>query len=226
MNVALIILIIVILVLVLYLVYYVGFSTQVLADLNDSVDNKSYPAPIANKDIVNPRATSFTYSTWVYVNNWSSGPKEICNAKIDGGESKFRIYLASTSPTLYADIYTTAPTDKTRTISITNNFPVQRWVYVVISVEGSVVDCYLDGKLIKSQQLQFLPDMAGLYDIKYGKFDAFLTKFKRVATPTDPQTVWNNYMAGNGFANNNSPAYGFSFVVTKDQSPIAKYQYK
>jgi hypothetical protein len=223
MNVALIILIIVILVLVLYLVYYVGFSTQVLYDLNPN--STSYPSEIANKDIVNPNSTSFTYSTWVYVNNWSSGEKTICISKEDSAV-KFRLYLDSTSPTLYAEISTTAQTDPKKRVSITNNFPVQRWVYIVISVEGSVVDCYLDGKLIKSQQLQYLPDMSGKYTIGYGKFDAFLTKFQRIASPTDPQTVWNNYMAGNGFANNNSPAYGFSFVVTKDQSPIAKYQYK
>ena len=219
MNVALIILIIVILVLVLYLVYYVGFSAQTLIDLNKS------NATIANTDITNPTSTSFTYGVWAYVNNWTSGIKEICRAQVNS-DVKFRIYLDSTSPTLKADIFTTDSSAPTKTISITNNFPVQRWVYIVVSVEGSVVDCYLDGKLVKSQQLNFLPNMSGAYSISYGSFDAFLTKFSRIATPSDPQTVWNNYMAGNGFAASAGPAYGFSFVVTKDQAPIAKYQYQ
>jgi hypothetical protein len=142
------------------------------------------------------------------------------------GTNKFRVYLDSTSPTLKADIYTTDTSAPTKTVTITNNFPVQRWVYIVISVEGSVVDCYLDGKLVKSQQLQFLPSIGSEYTIVYGQFDAFVTKFSRIATPSDPQKVWNNYMAGNGFNAAAGPAYGFSFVVTKDQAPIAKYQYQ
>jgi hypothetical protein len=221
MNVALIILIIVILVLVLYLVYYVGFSAQTLIDLN-----KSNPV-ITTDNITNPTSTSFTYGMWVYVNNWSSGVKEIVKAQLpNNGATKVRVYLDSDSPTLKTDIYTTDNSAPTKTVTITNNFPIQRWVYIVISVEGSVVDCYLDGKLVKSQQLQFLPNMSGDYTIGYGSFNAYLTKFYRIASPSDPQTVWNNYMAGNGFNANAGPAYGFSFVVTKDQAPIAQYQYQ
>jgi hypothetical protein len=68
--------------------------------------------------------------------------------------------------------------------------------------------------------------MSGPYDISYGTFDAYLTKFSRIASPTDPQSVWTSYMAGNGFSATSGPAYGFSFVLTKDQAPIAKYQYQ
>jgi hypothetical protein len=217
MNPALIILIIIIVVIVVYVVYYAWFSTGTLIDLNKSNET------ILNKNITNPAATSFTYGMWVYVNNWSSGVKEIVKAQ-NAGTTKFRVYLDSAKPTLNVDIYTTA---KTQTVvSITNNFPIQRWVYIVVSVEGSVVDCYLDGKLVKSQQLNYLPDMSGPYDISYGTFDAFLTKFSRIASPTDPQSVWTSYMAGNGFSATSGPAYGFSFVLTKDQAPIAKYQYQ
>jgi len=198
----------------------VGFSAQTLIDLN-----KSNP-PIANDSIVNPPSTSFTYGMWVYVNNWSPGIKEIIKAANSDNSVKFRIYLDSNSPTLNVDIYTTDPTSSTKTVLITNNFPIQRWVYIVVSVEGSVVDCYLDGKLVKSQQLTYLPNMGTTYTIQYGRFDAYLTKFYRNASPSDPQTVWSNYMAGNGFSANYGPGYGFSFVLTKDQAPIAKYEYQ
>lgn len=221
MNVALIILIIVILVLVLYLIYYVGFSSQILIDLNKS------NASIAFADIKNPANTSFTYSTWIYINNWSTSSKVICMAQKPSAETKFRLYLDNNQPILKADIYTTDPdsTKKTKTLQVTNNFPIQRWVYVVISVNDAIIDCYLDGKLVKSQQLQYLPDMNGDYSISHGVFDAFLTKFYRISTPTDPQTVWNSYLSGNGFSNY-GPSYGFSFAVTKDQTPIVKYQYQ
>jgi hypothetical protein len=171
---------------------------------------------------------------WLYVNNWNSNSiKEIVVAK--SGTSPnitnvFRIYLEASIPTLKVDILTTdsltATTTPTKTVTVTNNFPIQRWVYIVISVEGLIVDCYLDGKLVKSQQLSKLPDMSSSYDINYGSMDGFLTMFSRVASPRDPQSVWNSYMAGNGFSPNYGAAYGFNFVLTKDQSPIAKYEYK
>jgi hypothetical protein len=219
MNVALIILIIVILILVLYLVYYVGFSSQILIDLNKS------NASIAFADIKNPANTSFTYGMWIYINNWKTSAKVICEARKTDAETKFKLYLDNNQPILKADIYTTDATTRTKTVQITNNFPIQRWVYIVVSVNDAIIDCYLDGKLVKSQQLQYLPDMAGDYGINYGQFDAFLTKFSRISTPTDPQTVWNSYMAGNGFSNY-GPSYGFTFAVTKDQTPIMKYQYQ
>jgi hypothetical protein len=223
MNVALIILIIVILVIVLYLVYYVSASSQVLLDLNKT------NAPITTDDILKPTSTSFTYSMWVYVNNWTTGSsKVICNAYVanDAGR-RFKLYLDNNKPILNVDILTTdTGASPIKTVQITNNFPIQRWVYIAVSVEGPIVDCYLDGKLVKSQQLTYLPKMDGSYTINYGVFDAYLTKFLRIATSTDPQTVWNNYLAGNGFSSNSGPAYGFSFVLTKDQAPVAQYKYQ
>jgi len=223
MNVALIILIIVILLIGLYFIYYVGFSAQTVFDLTKSNTN------IANKDIVKPATTSFSYGMWLYVNNWNStSQKEIIVAKTSAATPTkvFRIYLEATIPTLKVDILTKGSASPTKTVTVTNNFPIQRWVYIVISVEGLIVDCYLDGKLVKSQQLANLPNMDSAYDINYGSIDGFLTMFSRVASPKDPQSVWNSYMAGNGFSPNYGAAYGFNFVLTKDQSPIAKYEYK
>ena len=63
------------------------------------------------------------------------------------------------------------------------------------------------------------------FQINFGSFDAFLTKFSRTAGATDPQTVWNEYMAGNGYESKMAPSYGFEFSVNKDKDIIAKYKY-
>lgn len=227
MNVALIILIIVILVFALYIIYYVGFSSASLIDLSKAT------VTIPNKDITNPTSTSFTYGLWLYVNNWTGGSKEIVKAettkKINGivtPITRIKIYLAENMPTLKVDIGNPNAETTPSTIVVTNNFPIQRWVYIVVSVEGSVVDCYLDGKLVKSQNLRHLPNTGGQYSISYGLFDAYMTLFSRIADPTDPQTVWNTYMAGNGFSPSIGPAIGFKFQLTKDKKEIAKYVYE
>jgi hypothetical protein len=42
-------------------------------------------------------------------------------------------------------------------ILITDNYPIQKWCYIVISVDSAFIDCYLDGKLVLSQKT-YLPN--------------------------------------------------------------------
>ena len=39
------------------------------------------------------------------------------------------------------------------TIEVVNNFPLQKWVYILISYDNNICDIYLDGKMVKSVQL-------------------------------------------------------------------------
>jgi hypothetical protein len=218
MNIALIILLIIILVLVLYLLFYVQGGKSSLTNMNKDT------MVITNKDIVNPMSVRSSYSMWLYVNSWSSVKKIICSAGVTGSANVFELYLDANTPTLKCDIRTAS--GAIESVSVTNNFPVQRWVYIVISIDGKIVDCYLDGKLIKSQQLQNLSDMPKDYNITSGAFDAYLTTFYRKPAASDPQTVWSNYMSGNGYTSNNLMSdYGFSFSVTKDNREIVGYKY-
>jgi hypothetical protein len=223
MNVALIILLIAILVITAYLIYFLGFASQKVIDLNES------SSTIANKDISNPKSTSFTYSVWIYINNWSNKEKVIVQASSMSDSTttnNMKIYLDNTTPSLSVAITTTASNNPDNTITVTNNFPIQRWVLVMVSVEGSIVDCYLDGKLVKSKQLDALPKVDNSYDIKFGRFDAYITKFYRIPKASDPQTAWNTYMGGNGLGTKIGPDIGFDFTLTKDKKPIAHYQYQ
>jgi len=226
MNATGLLLIVLILVIVFYAIYYVYNNAQTLYNLNDAT------AAIPYDKINDPQATRYSYKLWVFVNSWGPNQKVIINP---GGESNnpsnLKLYLDANTPTLNCDILTTDTTAPTKTVVITNNFPIQRWVYIVVSVDGTVVDCYLDGKLIRSADLGYpskLDNASGAlknFTIKFGRFDAFLTKFSRISGATDPQTVWNEYMSGNGYESKLTPSYGFEFSVNKDKDVIAKYKY-
>ena len=217
MDAIVVILVILIVILIVYLIYYTTKPKKTLINLN--VGN----TPILHKDIVNPPSVRFSYKTWVYVNSWNTLEKVICSSSVGKESPLFKLYLDNTTPTLNCS-FTTA--DSTNVLTISNNFPIQRWVYIIVSVDGQVVDCYLDGKLVKSQQLTSMPKVDGKYDINYGNFDAFLTLFSKTNTATDPQSAWNEYMSGNGFSSISSiPAYGFNVSVTKDKKEIAQYSY-
>ena len=222
-----ILLIILVLVLVFYAIYYVYNSTQTLYNLNDKTPE------IAFDKITYPQSTRYSYKMWIFVNSWSNAQKVIINPSgADGSPSNLKLYLDASSPTLKCDILTTDPgANPTKQVVITNNFPLQRWVYIGVSVDGSIVDCYIDGKLIRSADLGFPSDLTNAsaasknLTIRFGQFDAFLTKFSRINGATDPQTAWNEYMSGNGYESKLAPSYGFQFSVNKDKDIIASYKY-
>jgi hypothetical protein len=227
MNATGLLLIVLVFVIVFYAIYYIYNNAQTLYNLNTATPEIPYDK------INDPQSTRYSYKMWVFVNSWGANQKVIIQPSgANGSPSNLKLYLDASTPTLNCDILTTDTTTPTKSVVITNNFPIQRWVYIVVSVDGSVVDCYLDGKLIRSADLGYPSKMDNAskannnnFTIKFGVFDAFLTKFSRIAGATDPQTVWNEYMSGNGYESKLAPSYGFEFSVNKDKDIIAKYKY-
>lgn len=200
MNITVIALGVVVIVLLYFL--FKMFYNQVVGI--DKKYLKEGPTTIDSKKITNNRSTRYNYSTWVYVNTWDNTKYKVLMYKSNaGGSEEFKLYLDQSSPQLKVAIRT----DSLEYITITDNFPVQKWVYVIVSVDNQIVDCYLDGKLVTSKKLAKPLATPGDDPITIGdsnKPDIYLVSPKREATPMDPQTAWNNYLRGNGMGRTNS----------------------
>jgi len=193
---------IIIVVLIYFLYKYFTTSTATLGSLVDLSKTNLDTAFTAAKDLKDPSTTRYSYGLWLYIDTWNtSSDKTIFYRKsTDNTKYDIRLYLDTSSPTLKCDFHIdTTDTNKTDTITITTNFPIQKWVYITVSVDNKIIDCYIDGKLVTSQQLKGnLVAQNSNAPIHVGKFNAHLAKFQRTNAPTDPQTVWSNYSAGNG----------------------------
>jgi hypothetical protein len=219
----------IIVVLLFYILYrfFLLKSTELTptANLNGANDNINI--------INNSTSLRYAYGIWVYVNSWDANTTDkIIFARNDNIELK----LAADSPTLICSV-AMSDTDKTlKPIEITNNFPLQKWVYIVVSVDGQYIDTYIDGKLVKSGRMYgttvsstAIPN--GSFDsgtvVKLGTgWDAHVAKFTHWSEPVDPQTVWTNYMDGNGQSGtmkNFISSYGIDFTVLKDNVEQTKY---
>ena len=194
MNYTTVILFVVIVILVYILYKY--FTTSV-STLSTSASLK-----ISNPEITkltNPTATRYAYGIWVFVNTWDTS-----NTKTIFSRGKnIKVYLDTNTPTLYCDM--TLADESIQKITITTNFPIQKWTYITINVDGQFVDCYLDGKLVVSTKLNgvaMTPRDSASSDAPVvlgntgGGFDAFVAGFENWASPIGPQEVWNAYMAG------------------------------
>jgi hypothetical protein len=177
--------------------------------------NKTYTA-ISSDDLTNPKSNRFSYCLWVYVNTWNTNFKKlICNSG-DPNNPILSLTLGTTNPSLDVVAENNTP------MRITDNFPIQKWVHIVISVDSNVVDCYLDGKLVVSKQMTNIQQIPSKYSINFGNFDAFLTGFEYISTALNPQEVWNKYMAGNGYAGGK---YGVNLSITKDDAVVSQVSY-
>jgi hypothetical protein len=235
----------IILVIVLWLLYSNLMAKTSVAEVQTYL--RSMPASIPITNLTNGNSTSFYYAIWIYVNNLNNGPSTGVTQRMPSSLSdstKNRdpktlanniFYLADSQNQAYLSLDVTSSTLLNTSIllnntnnslvqyDITPNFPLQRWEYVIISVNQNFLDLYLDGKLIKSANLGQNPKLPSDNTtsppaIYFGNGDIYIAGFKRVANAIDPQTAWNQYLNGSGVTKTNFN-YGLSMQISKNNTP-------
>ena len=209
--------IVIILIYLLY-VFYIKQSDTLVSTA--SLTGSNPPITTLNSG----QSVNYAYAIWIYVQEWSS-----TNTKtIFQRDNNIKVYLDATTPTLFCDI--TLDPSGVQTITVTNNFPIQKWVYLVISANNTVIDAYLDGKLINSTQLTSSPRspaIAATSPMNLGSgFNAYISGFNSWGSPLGPQQVWNNYMSGNGTSaiSRYFSSYSVDLTVSKDNVEQNSYR--
>lgn len=139
-------------------------------------------------------------SIWFYIKKWVDGTKVIVFKKVDNilfnvefktGTNTIRIFPTSgqSNPDLDCEI---------------SDFPLQKWVNLIVSFNGSAMDVYVDGKLVKSCVVNLgsklnETDTIVLGDSTKNQDDiGFITNVKLKASPIAPQEAWDIYSQGFG----------------------------
>ena len=230
----------IILAIVVILLFYILYrffmlkSTELTQTANLLDSNPSIP--IENK----PTSTRYSYGIWIYVNSWDSSKEKTIFERTNN----IKLYFAPTAPILKCDITmdngSSDGAAPTTTLEITDNFPLQKWVHIVTSVDNQYLDAYLDGKLIKSGRLyseavtgtapspESTPKTPADQAMTIGggtNYDAYIAKFNHWSLPLDPQTVWSIYKEGNGQGGMNDyiSSYGIDLSILKDNVEQSKY---
>ena len=126
--------------------------TSPIVAANTGIRIHSDNFPTTNKG----KGVTFSTSMWMYVNN----------IKFNGGvdkdilrKGKFRLYMDSNTNDLHLDIPVYPVMSSETTVDYTmerltiEDFPLQKWVNVVITVDSRTVDVWLNGRLYRSIQL-------------------------------------------------------------------------
>jgi hypothetical protein len=212
----------IILVVIVYILYKVidekGRSIAGKMDLT----SKQNGVPLKNTGKAD--STRYYIGAWLYVNSLN-GTKTIYS--IGPSDTPFlKVEITDTAQLQYS-IKNGDATTAYATRIIMNNFPLQKWVYVVISVDNNVVDLYIDGKLISSHKIDPTPtQISEGSDINFGIVNAFLAKMEREPKPMDPSYAWSKYMEGNGgnYFSRMLSNYGGTLTLTKNDMDVREFQ--
>jgi hypothetical protein len=125
------------------------YLTNTATTLSPTADFTKAVPTITGDSLVGATNLSYAHGVWLYVQNWDPSVEKTIFYR----PNNIKLYLDSNTPTLKCDIaMQDGSPEPTKTILITNNFPLQKWVYIIVSVDNQFVDVYLDGKLVISQQ--------------------------------------------------------------------------
>ena len=199
MNFLVILLSVLLIVVIIYMIYTSIYGTTLISK---EVDMKDKIADISASSLTKPDAVRYSYNVWIYIDKPIVGNRRIFNRRNDLG-----LFINGTSSILSMKLYRrigTNNTSNTTSYQISNNFPLQKWTLITISIDNSTIDMYLDGKLVKSvidtvegNGRKHSPDNTS--DISFGVISGtYMSKFSRVLSPSNPQTAWNLYMEGSG----------------------------
>jgi hypothetical protein len=244
-NVLIIILCIIILVWVLYYIYTTWFSGKnTLTSTTVNLNSKPPPLPILVTTLTNPQSTKYAYGIWIYVNTWDTNINKVIFSRyndillyldkvtgflkcaVNSSQTPFYTSAQTTDVVMDPEMLSSTYKSTNNFVTVTNNFPLQTWVYIVVNVNNSAVDIYLNGKMVKSLQIdQVMPDKTS--NIFYGNgYDAVVSGFTRWSTPVDPNMVWNTYVNGTN-SNSLSGALGGGYhaavTVTKDNATTSQF---
>ena len=209
-------------VVVLYFLYTFLFPSK------SKVTSKNYLAKglqnVSFEKLENPSSSKYSIELWVFVNTLN-GMKADSGAS--AGKSNNPTGCIFEVPNIYhLDLFEDTSLAFYNNGNVTDpaivipNFPLQRWVYVVISVDNSLIDLYLDGKLVRSIKTNYVGKVPSINDyFQFGTGDIYIAGMNRIPNSSNTNTVFKNYMQGN--ASMKMPIYSVSLDFLKN-SKVSK----
>tara|TARA_S200000501_G_C20778302_1_gene723799 strand:- start:597 stop:1364 length:768 start_codon:yes stop_codon:yes gene_type:complete len=196
----------ILLVVVIYLVYKLMFGANE-KDLSDSVVSAKKSQTVSSEELpINKKTSNYTYSLWIYVNNWDDGygnEKTILERVSSNGEVAPGIYLAPiTNDILIKSALENGGQGTAQEHLCTlANIPLQKWMHLAVSLNTRALDVYLDGKLVRTCMLEGVAASntnSNLRITPNGGFDGYTGSIKYIPDRINPQQAYELYKKGPG----------------------------
>jgi len=195
---------IVIILLLLYVIFKALTTTYTTLGTMQKWGNKT---TLQGSNLPSSFKANSAISIWFYIKKWVNGTNIVSFHTGGAGESgstMFKVQFKANTNTI--QIFPRSGTSDTQYDCEIAEFPLQKWVNLIISFNGTAMDVYVDGKLVKScvvnqgsrlqetQSIVLGDDAAAVTSADVG----FITNVKLKAAPIAPQEAWDIYSQGFG----------------------------
>lgn len=154
-------------------------------------------------------SANYTYSMWFYVDDWNYkfGQDKILwtrNDKSNQPGPSVTLGAMENDVTISVACYATnsqASTQPNVHKCVVKNFPLQKWVNLIVSLQGEHLDVYVDGKLHKTCVLEGVAKVSSDADVLVtpaGGFSGWTSNFQYWDKASNPQEAYNIYRKGYG----------------------------
>ena len=221
--------VIIVLLYLLYL-YFFGNSSAVLVGIHDT----SQEVQISSGSIAPGPTQNFTYSVWVYVSNWNAGNEKIIFQRACGTsycpKMAFDPNMNNVTVTLatYPAQANSAAVEATCQIE---NVPLQAWTNLIMTLNGNALDCYLDGKLVRTCLMPGVPKLSGagaLVLTPNGKsFQGYTGNFQyfnRAVNPREAYAIYKEGYGGSNWLSNLFNKYRIKLAFMKDNQEVNSFE--
>ena len=241
-------------VIVVLLIYYLYLSfTATSATVSSNMYLKTAPPKtnIPAYKIIGYGNTPFSMGGWIYLNSTSgsSGGSNLNNSlftltDLTGNYSFASVYLSSSSNQLNFSCYTGKDASHTKNnpsgtsdnnVFKITNIPLQDWTCVVVSINKTYIDFYINGRLLSSQVLStnnpfFPPSIIGIANNSTGMVvgsgqDLYLGQLTTWNKAVNPDEAYSYYMQGNGSGVTSFGLANYNFGMTVIPSNASSYSY-
>ena len=240
------------------MIYYVYSIVAAVPTVIKTVDLNQTPPTISPTSISDPYSINYTIGVWVYVSQFTPQIGRFMmygDKTYYGPQSLFSLRMDANKNYLYADVLvnkmgpggstTQTPTILPVLLNVTQDaFPLQKWVYIVVSVSYNFVEAYLNGKFITAVNIHNNSSFGvnGIFQapapkdpnsgatftfgglgstmddgsIRQSGCPVLLSQVSRWNSPLTSGDIYNIYLKGNGQKESIfGPAYNMSLNVTQ-----------
>lgn len=210
MNLLTTVLIVFVVLVILY--YIISWLTSKSVKLTHIIKGTNHKHINAKKLKTN-HSSNFTFSVWFYVDDWSQGYNSTKNLLVvnssnsapgvSGNVKPLEIDFGRTSNDIHitTQCYGGKKSGGETAKCQVQNFPLQKWVCLIVSVYGRTLDAYIDGKLVKTCILPGTVMMNKLTSLDLtpnGGFSGMTAELRYWASASNPQQAYNIYASGFG----------------------------
>jgi hypothetical protein len=191
---------IVVVLFIAYIIYTYFFMTSMVFNKPVALKNTS---PLSYSANLLKQANSPRYNYEFWVNIQANNPVDARHVILNRG-TLFAFGLTGSVLTFHAaptniENGIITPSAASNTVEITSTFPFQKWTQILMNVDGSRIDFYIDGKLYKTiNNLSIGTDRTTPVTVGNPHTVGQMNRFSYWPNTVDTQTVWSRFTQGNG----------------------------